>query len=65
MELNIARQKYKNGEITFKELDAIFFEKGTDEEIKEFCNSPVFDRPMVVEGLNQKERDNSFNSIFD
>jgi hypothetical protein len=65
MELNIARQKYKNGEITFKELDAIFFEKGTDEEIDAFCNSPVFDRAGVVEGLNQKERDNNFNSIFD
>jgi len=63
-ELNIARQKYNKGEITFKGLHVIFFENGTDEDKQEFWKSPVFDRPWVIEGLNQKERDNSFSAMF-
>mgnify|MGYP003654999749 CR=1 FL=1 len=65
MELDIARQKHKKGEITFKELHIIFFEKGTDEDKQVFWESPVFDRTWVVKGLDQKERDNSFSYMFD
>jgi hypothetical protein len=64
MGLAISRQKYRKGEITFNELSLIFFENGTDEDRQEFWKSHVFDRPCVIEGLNQKERDNRFSSMF-
>jgi hypothetical protein len=64
MDLNTARQKHKEGEITFKELSLIFFENGTDEDRQEFWKSPVYDRPWVVEGFNESERNKMFGNRF-
>ena len=64
MNLKTARQKHKEGEITFKELNLIFFEKATDADKEKFWKSPVFDRPWIIEGFNKSERNKMFETRF-
>lgn len=64
MTLNQARLEYHKGNITFKELDKVFFKKASKKEKKRFWNSPVFDRSGVVIGKNQTELDDDFNEII-
>ena len=64
MEISEARKQYKKGNISFLELNKIFKEKATKEQLDEFWNAPVFDRPYIVEGLNQAQRDACFNEII-
>ena len=59
-EIDQAREMYKKGELTFKELDKIFFKNASKEQITEFYNAPVFDRPSVVMGHSQAQRDSFF-----
>lgn len=63
--IQYAREMYKRNEITFKELDKIFFENASDDDLERFYKAPVYDRPMVIEGLNQKQRDEEFNRMID
>lgn len=62
--LETARQRYKRGEIDFIELDRAFFNHATDSEIMEFWNAPVYDRPGVIKGLSQSERDQEWNNLI-
>lgn len=64
MELKEAREKYKNGELTFKQLDIIFFKKASEEEKQTFWAAPVYDRPFIVEGLSKNQIDEKFNKIL-
>lgn len=50
MDLETARKKYKNSEITFNELDKIFFLEATKKELNQFLKTPVYDRANYIIG---------------
>lgn len=59
--LDQARLKYKNKIISFEELDDIFWKYASDTEKELVFKAPVYDRPLVIEGINQEERNNMWN----
>lgn len=63
-ELKQAREKYMKNEISFNELDRIFNRCASEIEISAFWKAPVFDRPAVIEGKSQKQRDKEFNDLI-
>lgn len=64
MNLEKARKEYKKGNISFKELDKIFFQNSNDKQLDVFWSAPVFDRPGVIIGKNKAQRDLEFNKII-
>lgn len=63
--LEQARKEYKQGIITFKELESIFDKEATDSEKNLLWCTPTFDRPGVIIGRTQQELDNEFNSLIE
>jgi len=63
MDLKTARKEYKQGKITFNELDHIFSLKATNKELDDFMKTPVFDRANFIKGMSQKEMDAEWESI--
>lgn len=63
MTLKEARDRYKSREISFDLLEVIFYDKASTEEKEKFWKAPVWDRPLIIEGLNLRERDLKFNKI--
>lgn len=63
-ELKEAREKYFKNEISFNELDRIFNRCASEREMSAFWKAPVFDRPAVIEGKSQKQRDKEFNDLI-
>lgn len=59
-----ARKQYKAGKISFLELDKIYFENASKEEIDAFYAAPVWDRPLMVKGLSSTEIDAQFSQQF-
>lgn len=55
-----ARRKYFNKEIDFNELEKEFFKNADVDDLEIFYRSPVFDRPLVIEGKNKSQRDKEF-----
>lgn len=64
MDLETARKEYKEGKITFDELDHIFSLKATNKQLNDFMKTPVYDRPNFVIGKSQKEMDNEWEDII-
>jgi hypothetical protein len=64
MDLETARKEYKNGSITFNELDHIFSLKATNKELNDFMKTPVYDRPNFIIGKNQKQMDDEWETML-
>lgn len=62
--LEEARMMYRNGEISFEELREVFEMKATNEQKEEYWNCPLFDRSWVIEGYNQKQRDQQWDEFI-
>lgn len=64
MNLVSAREKYRAGEISYKELHDVFMKQATVEQKLELSNAPAFDKPWVIEGLTKEQRDKRFYGMF-
>ena len=64
MDLETARKEYKDGKITFEELDHIFSLKATNKELNDFLKTPVYDRANFVIGKSQREMDKEWESML-
>lgn len=62
--LNEAREKYYKNELTFNQLNTVFEVCASENDLAMFWRSPVFDRPLIVEGKSKKVRDKEFNDLI-
>ncbi|MEN6621966.1 MAG: hypothetical protein ABFD50_10500 [Smithella sp.] len=58
-----ARANYKNGVIKFAELNNLFIQYATEEELSELLSAPVFDRVSVVKGKSKSRIKQEWNSF--
>ena len=64
MELEQARDLYRQDKITFLELDRVFQEKASKEEKQIFWKAPVYDRPNVIEGKSDKHMNDDWDKFL-
>ena len=64
MNLEEARKRFREGKITFAELDIIFYKKASESEKEELWRANTWDRPLIIEGKTQSQRNQEWNKLI-